>query len=325
MTATKVSYILLMIFAFLELKAQQTGQYSMFNLNPYAFNPAFGGMEGVVSISGLYRTQWVGASENPVYRHVNAHTPLYQFSGGIGISIDNAEAGAHRHNSLKLSYNYVKVFNRGLIISGGFAAGIMQRSLDGRKLRAPDGSYGGGQIIHNDPRLPVGLETGFAPDLDFGIFAVAGNFEGGISVQHLLGNNIQVNSEFPGGFALRRTINVHAGYTFYMQEDYALEPLLLLKYDQSQLQTDLMLNVKYRNNLSGGLSLRGYNSNSIDAIVLFGGIKISPNFFLGYAYDITLSTLRLNSRGSHEILLRYDLDRPLGEGLREKIIHSPRL
>jgi type IX secretion system PorP/SprF family membrane protein len=317
--------IILLLFGVVGLRAQQTGQYSMFNLNPYAFNPAFGGMEGVVSITGIYRTQWVGMSENPVYRHVNAHTPFYRLSGGLGISIDNAEAGAHRHNSLKFSYNYVKVFNKGFILSGGLAAGFKQRSLDGRKLRAPNGNYDGGQIDHNDPRLPVGLESGFAPDMDFGIFAVAGNFEGGISVQQILGNNIQLNSEFPGGFAMRRTFNLHTAYTFYLQEDYALEPALLMKYDQSQLQTDLMLNVKYRNNLSGGLSLRGYSSNSIDAIVLFGGVKISQNFFLGYAYDITLSTLRLNSRGSHEILLRYDLDRPLGEGIREKIIHSPRL
>jgi hypothetical protein len=42
-----------------------------------------------------------------------------------------------------------------------------------------------------------------------------------------------------------------------------------------------------------------------DAIVMIVGYNINKNLKFGYAYDITISDLKSESSGSHEILLRY--------------------
>jgi hypothetical protein len=45
---------------------------------------------------------------------------------------------------------------------------------------------------------------------------------------------------------------------------------------------------------------------------------------LGYSYDLTRSSLNTVSNGSHELLLRYQLDKPVGQGQPPPIIYNPR-
>ncbi len=307
------------------LIGQQTVQYTQFPMMTYAYNPAYAGMDGVVSLTGLYRGQWSGISDNLIHRHVHAHSPYYQWNGGIGLQIGNLESGAHVHNSIKASYNYVYILPSNVILSAGVAVGILQRNLDGRKIRTPGGNYEGGQIIHDDPALPNSLETGYAPDIDFGLFAAYGRLEVGISIQQMLNNQITLQGEYRGGFTLRRTFNLHAEYEFWEYEDFIFTSAVLLRTDLSVIQTDILAKVQYGQNMTAGISLRGYNSKSVDALTLFGDFRLSPNFVIGYGYDITLSALNQVGRGSHEIIVKYTLDRPLGVAKKEKIIYSPRL
>jgi type IX secretion system PorP/SprF family membrane protein len=319
-----VCYLLVFIL-FGRAEAQQTLTYTQFPTMLYAYNPAYAGMDGVIVANGLYRNQWSGIGGNVISRHIHAHSPFYQWNGGVGISINNQESGVHGHNSIKLSYNYVRVLPSGMIISAGLAGGILQRSLDGRKIRTPGGFYEGGQIVHDDPTLPVSLESGFAPDIDAGIFVAYDRFEAGFSVQQLLGNRIQLQTEERGGFILRRTMSFFSDYEFYEYDDFVFSSAILFRTDLTVYQSDLMVKVQYAQNMNGGISLRGYNALSIDALCLFGNFRVSPSFVVGYSYDVTLSTLKLGSRGSHELILRYTFPGPLGTGKREKIIYSPRL
>lgn len=309
----------------LSAKAQQTAQYTQFPWLTYAINPAYAGMDGVISAAGWYRGQWAGLDGNKIAREAFVHTPFYPWSGGLGIHLSNMEAGVHAHNQLKVSYNYVKVWPSNFILSAGVAAGIRQRSMDGRKIRTPGGIYEGGQIVHDDPTLPVTLESGFAPDADIGVFVAYDRVEGGISIQQALGSRIDLQGEYPGGLVLRRTINVHGEYEFLTRGEITWSAAVWFKTDGTAYQNDILLKMQYGQNIIGGLSFRGYNRASVDALSLMGQIRLSPAFSLGYSYDITLSSLRLVSRGSHEILLRYALDYSLGQGRREKIIYSPRL
>ncbi len=314
-----------MLLVLLPIKAQQTTQFSQFPWMTYAINPAYGGMEGVISATGWYRNQWAGLEGNLVARQVFAHSPFYIWNGGLGIQLSQIEAGVHAHNQVKLSYNYVKVWPSNLITSVGLAAGFRQRALDGRKIRTPGGIYEGGQIWHDDPTLPITLENGYAPDADFGMFFAYDRWEGGVSVQQVLGNRIDLQAEYPGGFVFRRTLNLHSEYEFLNYDEWILGANIWFRTDGSSFQNDILLKASYGKKLSGGFLFRGYDRFSIDAMAFMAHLRISKSFVLGYSYDITLSSLALASRGSHEIMLRYTLDYPLGQFRKGKIIYSPRL
>ena len=65
---------------------QQPAQYSMYMLNKYAFNPAYAGMDNSLSLTGVYRNQWLNLDGNPVSQNFNVHMPLYIVGGGIGLA-----------------------------------------------------------------------------------------------------------------------------------------------------------------------------------------------------------------------------------------------
>ena len=67
----------------------------------------------------------------------------------------------------------------------GASGGYLQYSLDGSKLRAPEGTYAepGGAFSHNDPVLPEGkIQTG-APVAEAGVYFQNQNLELGAAVQ----------------------------------------------------------------------------------------------------------------------------------------------
>ena len=104
----------------------------------------------------------------------------------------------------------------------------------------------------------------------------------------------------------------------------SLHPSVLVRSDAVQTQTDFSLTAKFNDNIFGGVSLRGYNSESIDAAAILAGFRLSEKTTFMYAYDMTLSGLRDVSNGSHEVGLRYNLNKPIGAGRLPRIIYNPR-
>ena len=76
-----------------------------------------------------------------------------------------------------------------------------------------------------------------------------------------------------------------------------------------QTQTDVSAIFRYNENIFFGGGLRGYNTNSLDAVSMIAGFKLSENVTLGYGYDFTLSNINLVSNGSHEIQINYNLNK----------------
>ena len=49
----------------------------------------------------------------------------------------------------------------------------------------------------------------------------------------------------------------------------------------------------------------GFSYRLGDAVIGLFELQINENFHVGYAYDITMSDIRLYSNGSHEIMINY--------------------
>lgn len=304
----------------MQVSAQSAPQYSLQMMDRYSFNPAFAGMESSLSVTGDYRSQWVGIAGNPVQNYVSAHMPLYIWKGAVGMSVQHESIGAQKVLNATVSYNYVLETRMGLF-SAGIAAGMTQQSLDGSLLRTPEGDYEGPTILHNDPILPGTIVHGIAPLFSAGIYFAGDRFEGGVAVSGYTPGLVALDEVY---IKDRAVVNFFAEYFIESFQDIKVYPTLFVQSDLIQTQTSVAIRAEYKDFMTFGAGLRGYSGNTLDALAIFGGLRLSENMQLLYAYDLSLSALSKATEGSHEMMLRYNLNKVIGAGLSPPVIYSPR-
>ena len=302
---------------------QQPAQYSLFMMNKLNWNPAYAGLDNSLSATGIYRAQWVGLEGNPITQNVNVHLPLYVFSSGIGVNLENDELGAERRTTGTVSYNYQLPVGRRGLLAIGLSAGLAQRTLDGSRLRTPEGDYDidASVIIHNDDLLPISQINATATTFGAGLYYYSERFEAGLAVRNLSEPTVDLDAI---SLQLKRAFFFNAGGHFDLGGSLSLHPALLIRSDLAQTQTDVAAIFRYNDNIFGGASFRGYNSDNIDAVAFIAGFRLNENITLAYAYDLTLSTLNQVSNGSHEVMINYNLNQRLGTGRPPKVIYNPR-
>jgi type IX secretion system PorP/SprF family membrane protein len=247
---------------------------------------------------------------------------LYIIGGGVGLSVENETIGSRRHTAFSASYARQLQFGKDALLSIGASGGFVQGQLDGSKVRTPSTVIGDqGNVVSHGETLPLGTATGAAPTIHLGAFYQKGNMEVGISAINLLGNKLQFSD---AGYQLERTYFLFMGYKLDLNNSVEVIPSILLKSDVQQTQIDFSLTTRVNENIFVGGSLRGYNKNSLDAVALTGGFKLSEKLLVGYAYDIGISGLSTVNSGSHELLLNYNLGTPIGKGRPPAVIYNPR-
>lgn len=306
--------------------AQQTPQYSLSQLNPYALNPAYAGLENSLVLTGVYRRQWLDLEGAPQTQHLNAHLPLYIIHSGVGLKLENDIVGAHRSTQAMVSYDYQLEFGRSGLVSFGLSGGFLQYVFDGSKVRAPEGTYTpDGTVQHQDPSLPDGKVQAGTPVFEAGVFLQKGKLEAGAAIQPVFAPVLEATQD-QATFRLKPVSH----YTFYASyridagEKLAVLPSLLAKSDLASTQAEVSVMLRWNENVFIGGAYRGFGARARDAAVLLAGLKINEKTTLGYAFDLPLSALKAVNRGSHELLLRYNLNRPIGAGKLPPIINNPR-
>lgn len=315
----------IVLLAFTRLFAQQPAQYSMYMLNPFHYHGAYAGLDESVSATGVFRKQWVNFPGSPLGFNFNTHLPLDYLRSGIGISMEHDVVGAYANTFARASYNYIVDFGEIGKLSIGGSFRFMQKSLDGSILRAPDGNYEGGLILgHNDNLIPQTKVSSSAFSADAGIYYKHRNFEAGLSAINLTAPTLRLDVGTLQEIKYLRNFLLSASYRWDINNDMSLHPSFLVKTDLIKIQPEYGLIFKYQDNFFGGASFRGYNKNTMDAVVLIAGLQINKNLMLAYSYDISISGLRTYNSGSHEIILNYNLRQPLGKEIPAKVIYNPR-
>ena len=93
------------------------------------------------------------------------------------------------------------------------------------------------------------------------------------------------------------------GYVFDINKNTKLKPAVLVKgVSGAPLIADLSINALLHGKLTLGL---GYRWD--DSISGLAGFQINDGLFIGYAYDLTTTDLNNYNSGSHEIMLRFEL------------------
>lgn len=303
------------------LTAQQLAQYSLYMLDPLQFNPAYAGLDNSLSITTAYRNQWLNLPGSPVSQRISAHLPIRIISSGIGFNAEIDALGARRYSRFGLDYSF-QITRRRTLWSLGVNARVNQLQLDGRLLRTSTGQYDEPNILlHNDDLLASSLLNNQQLSFGAGLYYQSEKIQGGLSILHFNMPTLELNDI---DWVLKSQYIVFLRTQLEAFGSWQLLPSLLIRSDGVQTQLDLSALLQHENTIFFGASFRGYNENSRDAVIFLGGLNVSPKITLAYAYDLTLSGLRNTQTGSHEIVLKYNLGKPIGEGIPPPIIYFPR-
>ncbi len=303
--------------------AQQSPQYSLFLLNPIVYSPAHTGSDNALVATGAYRKQWNELKGAPVSQHVNVHFPLTQFNVGLGLVLDNDEIGAHHTTKVGVLGAYTMDLSRKATLSGGLSVGFYQYALDGSVLRAPQGNYddGTGLLDHNDDFIPQGVAKAGTFYVDAGLTLRIRDFEISTGVAPIYSGQINLQNL---QIIPKSHLFLSAVLKWQVTEKIKAKTGILAKSDFIEHQAEISNFFSWKENILFGTSFRGFSPNSVDAVVLFGGMKLNPKTQLVYSFDLPVSPLKTTHRGSHELLLQYNWGKSLGKGKLPPVIYNPR-
>ena len=303
---------------------QYEPQFTHYMFNHLNLNPAYSGSVEQGELSLIHRSQWVKLSDQPIStQNLGFSLPLFRMNSGIGLNFVNDFIGYQRSTYMNISYAYRIAIGKNNSLSLGLSAGFIQSSLDGSKLRAPEGLYDG-PFSHNDLILPETQEGGFTPDFSFGIYLKGQQYYAGVAVQHLLTPALSINSgSTTTKLDYSRIYNSLVGYKLKLSPKVNVPLSLLMKTDFIETQMEFSALFEFSNNIWVGGAFRGYSSRSLESTSLIFGFNLKRKFKVSYSYDIGISSTRSFHNGTHELFIGYNfpVSKPTKTG---RIIYNPR-
>jgi type IX secretion system PorP/SprF family membrane protein len=309
-TIKKITFVVVLTFGCVRVHAQQIPTYTHYMYNTLVVNPAYAGSRDALTITGLYRSQWVDFKGAPVVQTLTVHAPLRNEHFGVGLSVLNDKTGPTNNSSLVGDFAYRMKLNEKSKLALGISGGVnmFQATLNSLNLDQ-----------QTDPTFQNNISNRITPNFGAGAYYSRARFYAGISVPNLLQNNYSSVIKADGTTLVgkeQRSYFLIAGTVINISDNLAFKPTALLKVTAgAPAQLDLTASFIIVKKLLLGVMYR-----SGDAVGALIGFDITNQLHIGYSYDWSygLATSKYN-QGSHELMLRYDFI--YGSN---KQIHSPR-
>lgn len=289
--------VMLTLFTFVKVSAQQDPQFTHYMYNMSVINPGYAtDNEGVINLGGLYRTQWVGAVGAPKTGTLFVHSPIAK-RVEVGLSIVSDDIGDVVHeNNIYADVAYVIPISETKKLSFGVKAGITLFDADFNGFQYSDATP--------DQAFAANINQSF-PNVGAGAFYFGENYYLGLSAPNFLTTK---HLESKDGIKTTGVEEVHyfltGGYVFDLSQSVRFKPAFMTKVvTGAPLSMDLTANFLFNERFELGAGYRV--DDSVSGLAAF---SITPNFRIGYSYDYTLTNLGDFNSGSHEIFLLFDLD-----------------
>lgn len=287
--------LLLLSFFTATLYAQQDPQYTQYMYNTMTVNPAYAGSVGTLEANLLHRSQWVGIDGAPETQAFAVHSPLSNERVGLGLSAVNDKLGPSNELFLDGNFSYTIPMAYDKKLAFGLKAGFRMLNVDWSKGR-----------FNNpiDPILNQNISNNFKPSLGAGIYYYSDKWYVGASVPNFIRNDYYddvqeaVNRDRFHYFFI-------GGYVFNISDNLKFKPAFLVKaVSGAPLSTDLSANFLIHDKFTAGASYR-----FDDSVSALAGFQVTNTIFIGYAFDYTTSELNKYNDGSHEIILRFQMQK----------------
>ncbi|GAB4448167.1 MAG: type IX secretion system membrane protein PorP/SprF [Bacteroidales bacterium] len=289
---TRILYIATILLTMTTVSfAQQTPMYTQYMLNDFAYNPAIAGTKEYYQAKSNNRYQWIGIADAPRTYVLSVYGPHRKQDMGFGGLVFNDVTGPTSRLGVYGSYAYNVRIKDDLRFSSGLSIGLLQYKVDGSKITLHD---------EGDPSLGSNMYVDYLPDATMGIYFYATKYSVGLSVAQLFSSNVKFNElEQLGLNRLKRHMMLHGSYVFNINDDFSVEPMLMLKFvAPAPIQADINARVIYRNMVWAGF---GYRTK--DAASIMVGYNYQDQLIFGYSYDMTFTDLRKYSSGTHELMI----------------------
>ena len=295
MIVIRLVLTLFSVILFSDAKAQSEPMFTQYMFNEPFLNPAFVGSHECISVTALYRNQWVGIEGAPKTQTFNIHAPVNKRKVGVGLSVMNEEIGVSHQLTVFGQFSY-RILYPHSALSFGIGGGFVNDQEKFTEVKT---------IVQQDPQFAYDVVKKFLPNASFGIYFYKSNFYAGVSIPRLIENRIIISSD---NSLIKNAVNyklwhyyLTSGYVFTLNDDLKFKPSFLLKINQNApVELDLNADFIFHDLLWLGA---GYRTG--DAVSAFIGLQLNKQFLLGYSYDYTLTKLQSFNSGSHEITLRY--------------------
>ncbi len=294
--------------------AQQVPMYSQYIMNGFLINPSFAGRDGYTTVNLTVREQWIGMEDSPGTYAASFQTRLLKNSyiskttsvrkklvkptkgGNVGLGgyIFNDNNGIMRRTGFQAVYAYH--------IPMGKTGSVPNDLAFGLALAAYQFAVNTDGLIYDpdDPLLNNYDRSVFIPDFNFGASFTTTRYFAGFAMTNMFRGSLL----FGDTSSTKRTELGHyfltGGIKFPLAPDWTLEPSAFIKSSDmffKSLQMDITARMYYKENYWAGLSWR-----TNDAIILMLGFSYD-RFHFGYAVDFTLTDIRKQSFGTHELTL----------------------
>ena len=289
-------FIVLSYASFEKVLAQTEPMYSQYMYNMLGVNPAYAGSREVLGLNFFQRNQWSGLRGAPKTTSLNLDQSINEGKIGLGIQMFSDQLGVEEASGINgFLSSRIKVSENG-ILSAGLSVGFMNYQFNSLDVL--------NRIRTDDNVFVTVIPSQWNPSVGFGLYYNTDQFYVGVSSPSLLKSRLAKYENFASG--IQKTDDFHLfttmGYVIKINEEVNLKPSTMIKMvSGAPIEFDLNTNVWLKDILGLGISYR-----TGDAVLGMAEIQTSPNLRFGYAYDMPFSPLKTYTRGSHEIMIRYE-------------------
>lgn len=294
----KTHGLLIVLFVCVQIQSmgQQKAMYTQYMFNGLALNPAYSATDEALTITTLYRQQWVGLKGAPNTQTLSIHTPLNESNSSIGAMLIRDQIG----EVLTEKGGYVTFAQRVPLgeesyLAVGFNAGFNTYTADYSE------NYAESPHSVNDPVFENQSEM--RANFGLGVVFFTPKYYIGISSPHFYYRPIAARTDWRSSTSYRPHYILQAGYLMSIGENLKFKPHFIANYvNGSPLLMDFNANLLISETLWLGASYR-----SLDSFNAIAQLYITQNIALGYSYDFTSTALSKVEKGTHEISLKFRL------------------
>jgi len=306
----RLKYILVLILLGLSLFsiAQQEPMYTQYMNQLLSVNPAYAGAKGVTSATILAREQWVGLDGHPSTQTIFVHSPMNNEMGVGGSIVHDVVGNLVKYTTLSGDYSYTITYPGERYLALGLKMGVSFYQAD---LRTVD--LGSGDP--NDPAFMFNVSRNFLPNAGVGLYFSSPTYYLGFALPKLIANRISEKDVEIGSISRQQLHTFFmGGYVFDVNRILKFKPYFMVRATpNSPLSIDVTAQVVFIDKLWAGVTYR--LGNSFGAMMQ---VQLNEQLKVGYAYDLTTTSLGAYNSGTHEILLSFDFS--FGRGR----VRSPR-
>jgi type IX secretion system PorP/SprF family membrane protein len=260
-------------------------------------NPAYTGTREVLSFFMSGRLQWAGIDGAPKSETLSLHSLLKNDRVGLGFSGQVFTYGLTKSYSVYADYAYHLRLGNGKL-SLGLKTGFDMSNTDYSNILLND---------KNDEAFLVNDKPYFLPNAGAGLYYYNKKLFIGAAIPSFLsyvndgGGKVSFNafSDFD--------VYVSAGALITFSPSFKFKPSAFLDYSvqkTKKMQLDLNGNFIIKDMVWIGGSWRTSEQVAVGILQL----QVNPQLMIGYSYDYPVGTMNTYSKGSHEIILRYEFN-----------------